>query len=134
MALVPTGAPRDAGAFLLAYSLTTASTCFLLRNNHSPAITIGPSKPSRPGYGLYVLICKLLSFRTLSGSILFCIYELGIRNPMQSFSRGIPLRSVQVIIKNLEIPGQDKKSKGISICHPMFAAIWVDYDDTETEC
>ncbi|XAO21448.1 hypothetical protein I312_100199 [Cryptococcus bacillisporus CA1280] len=67
MALVPTGAPRDA------------------------AITIGPSKPSRPGYGLYVLICKLLSFRTLSGSILFCIYELGIRNPMQSFSRGIPL-------------------------------------------
>lgn len=85
MALVPTGAPRDA------------------------AITIGPFKPSRPGYG-----------------------------PVLSYLQAAQLPTPLKIHPLLQLRTWDPKpyAKYLTwntIEHPMFAAIWVDYDDTETE-
>ncbi|UOH80717.1 hypothetical protein LQV05_003374 [Cryptococcus neoformans] len=84
MALVPTGAPRDA------------------------AITIGPFKPSRPGYG-----------------------------PVLSYLQAAQLPTPLKIHPLLQLRTWDPKpyAKYLTwntIEHPMFAAIWVDFDDTET--
>ncbi|KAL7420563.1 hypothetical protein Q5752_004514 [Cryptotrichosporon argae] len=85
MALIPTGAPRDA------------------------AITIGPFKPSRPGYG-----------------------------PVLSYLQAAQLDTPLKIHPLLNLRTWDPKPYGKFLAwnvieHPMFAAIWVDYDDTETE-
>ncbi|OXC66780.1 hypothetical protein AYX13_04650 [Cryptococcus neoformans] len=85
----------------------------------------------------YSLTCKPLSFRLLSRSILFCSCELGIRNPMQSISRGIRLRGINHKDNGFG-SGGSKHEEGsnadkFTMQHPMFAAIWVDFDDTETE-
>lgn len=85
MALVPTGAPRDA------------------------AITIGPFKPSRPGYG------PVLSY-------------------LQAAQLPTPLRIHPLLqLRTWDPKPYAKFLTWNTIEHPMFAAIWVDYDDTETE-
>nr|KIR89203.1 hypothetical protein I308_00206 [Cryptococcus tetragattii IND107] len=84
MALVPTGAPRDA------------------------AITIGPFKPSRPGYG------PVLSY-------------------LQAAQLPTPLRIHPLLqLRTWDPKPYAKFLTWNAIEHPMFAAIWVDYDDTET--
>ncbi|KAE8538937.1 hypothetical protein D1P53_005305 [Cryptococcus gattii VGV] len=86
MALVPTGAPRDA------------------------AITIGPFKPSRPGYG------PVLSY-------------------LQAAQLPTPLRIHPLLqLRTWDPKPYAKFLTWNTIEHPMFAAIWVDYDDTETVC
>ncbi|RXK35769.1 hypothetical protein M231_06955 [Tremella mesenterica] len=84
MALIPSGAPRDA------------------------AITIGPFKPSRPGYG-----------------------------PVISYLQATQLQLPLKIHPLLNMRTWDPKPYGKYLAwnvieHPMFAAIWVDFDDTET--
>ncbi|KIR27297.1 hypothetical protein I307_05139 [Cryptococcus deuterogattii 99/473] len=86
------------------------STCFLLRNNYSPAITIGPFKPSRPGYG------PVLSY-------------------LQAAQLPTPLRIHPLLqLRTWDPKPYAKFLTWNTIEHPMFAAIWVDYDDTETVC
>ncbi|WVO17241.1 hypothetical protein L204_104933 [Cryptococcus depauperatus] len=84
MALVPTGAARDA------------------------AITIGPFKPSRPGYG------PVLSY-------------------LQAAQLSTPLKIHPLLqLRTWDPKPYPKYLAWNTIEHPMFAAIWVDYDDTET--
>ncbi|GFZ50562.1 hypothetical protein JCM24511_08319 [Saitozyma sp. JCM 24511] len=85
MAMIPSGNPRDA------------------------AITIGPFKPSRPGYG-----------------------------PVLSYLQAAQLDTPLKIHPLLNMRTWDPKPYGKFLAwncieHPMFAAIWVDFDDTETE-
>ncbi|KAH8081523.1 hypothetical protein HD553DRAFT_315708 [Filobasidium floriforme] len=74
-----------------------------------PAIIIGPFKPSRPGYG-----------------------------PVLSYLQAAQLQDPLIIHPLLNLQGWDKKPYAKYLAyniteHPQFAAIWVDYDDTETE-
>ncbi|TYJ56458.1 hypothetical protein B9479_002861 [Cryptococcus floricola] len=84
MSLVPTGAPRDA------------------------AITIGPFKPARPGYG------PVLSY-------------------LQAAQLTTPLKIHPLLqLRTWDPKPYPKYLAWNAIEHPMFAAIWVDFDDTET--
>lgn len=78
-------------------------------NPRDKAINIGPFKPSRPGYG-----------------------------PVLSYLQAAQLQTPLKIHPLLQLRSWDPKpyAKYLAwntIEHPMFAAIWIDYDDTETE-
>ncbi|GHJ86388.1 hypothetical protein NliqN6_2790 [Naganishia liquefaciens] len=74
-----------------------------------PAIVIGPFKPSRPGYG-----------------------------PVLSYLQASQLPDPLIIHPLLNLQGWDKKPYAKYLAwniteHPMFAAIWIDFDSNETE-
>nr|XP_018262050.1 uncharacterized protein I303_05065 [Kwoniella dejecticola CBS 10117]OBR84208.1 hypothetical protein I303_05065 [Kwoniella dejecticola CBS 10117] len=77
-------------------------------NPRDAAITIGPFKPSRPGYG------PVLSY-------------------LQAAQLDTPLKIHPLLQLRTWDPKPYPKYLAWNVIeHPMFAAIWVDYDDTET--
>ncbi|KAJ9100881.1 hypothetical protein QFC20_005370 [Naganishia adeliensis] len=109
-----------------------------------PAIVIGPFKPSRPGYGPVLsylqasqlpdplVIHPLLNLqgwdrRPYATHHAFLHYDANHLECVSPFTSGISV-SIYELLDLGDATDADREAE-----HPMFAAIWVDYDDSETE-